>query len=212
MPRHAVATVPGADLKPITIITSSDARELATLLGPSVRARTLQTKLNELGTMYRWGLGVEGAYRPKEMRKELGQLAKLLGAAVAKLGQLDDRARRQMEAELSAMLGAKRALTQGVAFTRAAMARLQEAAERGRAALPRGDKPGLDTLRWLCSALATVYETASGKRYTYDAHGSEFLSDGAYWIARVIAAIDPEVTRANLSTVLRDLRKPPSKN
>jgi hypothetical protein len=158
---HAVAAESDADLAPIEIITLGEAQGLAAQLGPSIDAGELQALINDRGTLYRWQLRAALATRPKPSREGLGQLVELLGDAMAKFDQLDDPARREMEAALATMLGSKGALTRGVAFTRASMARLQESAKRARANLPAGSKPGLEELRWLCVELATTPQASS---------------------------------------------------
>jgi hypothetical protein len=79
----------------------------------------------------------------------------------------------------------------------------------------------LHALRILTFNLARVYEEQTGKKWTYDQpvdrrreHRSP--SRGASWVSRVIQHIDPDVSDANLDTVLRELpsrlresRKPP---
>jgi hypothetical protein len=77
-----------------------------------------------------------------------------------------------------------------------------------------GGRRGHDELRRLCGGLASIYERSSGRRFKYDAdaHGGGFLTPDTRWVARVARRVDPEVTDANLRTVLRDLRKPASSN
>ena len=70
---------------------------------------------------------------------------------------------------------------------------------------PAGGRRPLDSLRWFVLELATIHTritddsfAVGGERGTVDT-----LNPPAYWVARVVKIIDPDVTDANLMTAFR---------
>jgi hypothetical protein len=212
MKRHAVATEPTAHLEPDDIVTAEQAAVLAAELGPNVDAGELQGLINDCGTLYRRFLWCEEASRPAPIREELKQLAHDLAAVRARLEGLSDRAVRALNHALAADGGELRVLTDGIAYAGGRIKRVEDAARRAHAGMPSGDgRPRSDNLRWLCSWLAPIYNERAGGRPAYDQSRKNFTLNRSDWIARVVRLVDPEVTEANLSTALRELRKPPPK-
>jgi hypothetical protein len=212
MNRHAVATEPPAHLKQIEIVNMEQAAELAALLPPDVDVAGLRDALNDRGTIYRHFLWCEDASRPAPIREELKQLEAKLAAARAALEGLSHRAERALNAAFVADGGELRALTDGIAYADGRMKRIEDAACRAHSSMPSGDgRPRSDNLRSLCSWLEAIYNDFAGGREAYDRERKTFTLNRAAWITRVVALIDPEVTEANLSTALRELRKPTQK-
>jgi hypothetical protein len=216
MARHAVAMEPTGDLKAVEIVDLDQARELAAELGAD--PARLQAAINDRATVYCWSLDSEDTKRPKRIRAELDRLSDALGAAMATIDQLDERARSAVDGALIEMLGGdervstrayeeaqKKAWTEGISYTQSLMARIHEAAGRAKESLPRGDgREGLGTLRWLCDQLDGIYRRHSTAK-------RKPLKVVLPWVGRVVKMIDPEVTDSNLRTALRDIRKPPQK-
>jgi hypothetical protein len=211
MKRRLVALEPGEELVVVESITLEQARGLAGARG-TADVEELHAALNDSATIYRWMLWTEDAPRPKLIREELKQLAEALEGVLAMLGE---RARRELVDALNTMpeLVPPTRFPPGVIFPgtcKLYVNRLKEAAGRACADLPRGDgRPPQETLRWLCREVAEVYELFSGRRFTYNPRSK--YSSSTEWVSNVVQLIDPEITSGNLSTVLRDLRKPPSK-
>jgi hypothetical protein len=212
MKRHAVATEPSGRLEPVEIVTTEQAAELAGEIGPDVDAGELQGLINDRGTIYRHFLWCADASSPAPIRKELEELAAKLAAARSALEGLSDRAVRALNRALTADGGELSVITDGIAYAEGRMRRVENAARRAHASMPSGDgRPRGDNLRSLRSWLAAIYDDLAGGRAAYDQSRKNFMLNRRDWIGRVVRLIDPEVTEANLSTALRELRKPPPK-
>lgn len=88
-----------------------------------------------------------------------------------------------------------------------------------------GGNPGLGHLFTTCRVLAEVYERFSGRRFTFDRpvgpdEKVEFITEGTRFVAAAALVIWPDVTIANLTTAMRQikldrashLQKPPREN
>ncbi len=152
----------------------------------------------------------------KEAKNEIRRLAKSIGKTATAISEISEEVRNVLSLAYGNHLGGLSSLTldQGgeevLVQDMEALARLSQELDDALGSLSKGGRPGLQICHPIARSLAQKYEAISGSKFTFDVHEvnkgeREFIPPGSRFVAKGLKLIFPDLTSANLVTLLKNI-------